>query len=168
MDAKYIRSRKLFILTISSVIISARRSKRYVEEPSDNDCTVLSTVRNRHLFHIELWVSRLLLMWGECFHSFKAAVINIFMLTTDQMTTCNVKVIAQTDKPIETYRPALLFASVLLGQPLLTCCFGSLELRLHFYFRPQKQVNWQVNIAECSVAEESDIFFFLRWRPKRS
>lgn len=59
----------------------------------------------------------------ECFHSFKAAVINIFMLTTDQMTACNVKVIARTDKPIETHRPALLFASVPLS---LLASVGSL------------------------------------------
>lgn len=39
------------------------------------------------------------------------------------MTTCNVKVIAQTDKPIETYRPALLFSSVLLS---LLASIGSL------------------------------------------
>ncbi len=40
------------------------------------------------------------------FQDLKAAIINIFLLTMDQMTTCNVKGVSHSDEPTENYHPA--------------------------------------------------------------
>ncbi len=44
---------------------------------------------------------------------FKAALINIFVLTIDQMTLCNVKGVPGSDEPTENYHPTLQFPSAL-------------------------------------------------------
>lgn len=43
----------------------------------------------------------------------KAALINMFALTMDQMTTCNVKGVTHTDKTTETYHQTLQFPPAL-------------------------------------------------------
>ncbi len=39
---------------------------------------------------------------------FKAALINIFMLTMDEKTMCNVKGVAHRDKPLPASHPSVL------------------------------------------------------------
>lgn len=46
-------------------------------------------------------------------HFLKAAVINIFKLTTDQITMFKVKGAAHSDNPTEYFQPALQFSSAL-------------------------------------------------------
>ena len=53
-------------------------------------------------FHLQAWFAWL-----------KAALINIFILTVDQMTMCNVKGVACSDEPTENYHSNLQFPPAL-------------------------------------------------------
>lgn len=43
------------------------------------------------------------------------SLIRVFILTMDEMSSCNVKGAAQKDKPTKTYHPTLQFPSALQG-----------------------------------------------------
>ncbi len=67
----------------------------------------------------------------------KVALINISVLTIDQMIMCNVKRLTCSDNPMENYHPSLQFFSVLASFSSLFSfynpqlhCFGLLLLLL--------------------------------------
>ncbi len=59
----------------------------------------------------------------------KAALINIFILTMDQITLCNVKSVAHNVEPTENYLPTLQLPSALR---LLVHCFGFTAGKIKF------------------------------------
>lgn len=51
----------------------------------------------------------------EFAHFIKAAIINLFILTMDQITMCNMKGVTHNDEPTGNYHLTLLFPSTLLS-----------------------------------------------------
>lgn len=84
---------------------------------------------------------------------FKAALINIVIITVDQMAMCNMKGVSQSDKHINNYSCTQLFVSSLFWiYTLHLYCFNSLSLLLSTLF-PAAEGRcdcWMSNCATCS------------------
>lgn len=66
--------------------------------------------RSQEKFNIlgKVFIFALLLRYDDTLISLKAAVINIFIITMDQMTICIMKDASFSDKPTENYHLTLL------------------------------------------------------------